>query len=235
MIRALVRMRLAAFVRTGRALPPLLAGLVILGVIHGGGKAQAGEAYGFSAVALFPVLAWQVKLVLDTEPDVQRRLALATVGPRREITAGLLAATVAGAATVAFAMVVPWLVGALAIGGIEGPRKPGDLPLATGIALGSWAHLAALTAAVGLGALASRPVTRSALNGVAVLATGSVLAIVLGLRGSVAPWLVPPLMAAARDLAGRPDGPGVAALSAQAVTWTAAVVAIYLRLRRTRS
>jgi hypothetical protein len=232
--RALVRMRLTAFVRTGRALPSLLACLVVLGVIYGGGKAQAGEAYGFSAVALFPVLAWQVKLVLDTEPDVQRRLALATVGPRREITAGLLAATVAGAATVALALVVPWLVGALAIGGIEGPRQPGDLPLAAGLALGLWAHVAALIAAVGLGALASRPVTRSTLYGVAVLATGSVLAIVLGLRGSVAPWLVPPLMAAARDLARRPDGPDIVSLSAQAATWTAVVVAIYARLRRTR-
>ena len=35
-------MRLAAFVRSGRALPPLIAALVVLGVIYGGGPSPAG-------------------------------------------------------------------------------------------------------------------------------------------------------------------------------------------------
>lgn len=88
---ALVRMRLTAFLRSGRALPGLLGTLVVVGIIYGGGKSDAAEAYGFSAVALFPVIAWQAKLVLDTEPDVQRRLAVSAVGLRREIVAGLAA------------------------------------------------------------------------------------------------------------------------------------------------
>lgn len=58
---ALVRMRLAAFVRGGRALAPLIAVLVVLGVIYGGGASPASVAYGYSAAALFPVLAWQPK------------------------------------------------------------------------------------------------------------------------------------------------------------------------------
>ncbi len=62
---ALVRMRLAAFVRGGRALPPIIAALVVLGVIHGGGASAAAPAYGYSAIMLFPVLAWTTKLVLD--------------------------------------------------------------------------------------------------------------------------------------------------------------------------
>ncbi|GIF72848.1 hypothetical protein [Asanoa siamensis] len=218
---ALVRMRLTAFVRGGRALPGLLGTLVMVGIIYGGGRSDAAEAYGFSAVALFPVVAWQAKLLLDTEPDVQRRLAVTAVGPHRELAAGLLAAAAVGAGTVAFAMILPWLFGA-----ITGPA---------GIAPGLWAHAASLVAAVGLGALASRAVTRSTLYGIAVLVTGSVLAIVLGLDGSVVPWLAPPLMAAARRLADHPDSASLVTLSAHALLWTAVVIAGYARMRRTRS
>ncbi|GIF65767.1 hypothetical protein Ais01nite_38020 [Asanoa ishikariensis] len=217
---ALVRMRLTAYLRSGRALPGLLGTLVVVSIIYGGGKSDAAEAYGFSAVALFPVIAWQAKLLLDTEPDVQRRLAVSAVGLRREVTAGLLAAGVVGLVTVALAMVLPWLVG-----GITGPG---------GIGAGLWAHAAALVGAVGLGALASRPITRSTLYGVAVLVTGSVLAIVLGLDNSVAPWLAPPLMATARHLAGHPDSATIPALTIQAALWAGVVGAIYARLRRTR-
>nr|BFE76683.1 hypothetical protein GCM10020092_099840 [Actinoplanes digitatis] len=70
---ALVRMRLAGFVRSGRALAPVIAAVVVLAVVHGGGQSAAAPAYGYSAVMLFPVLAWQAKLLLDAEPDVQRR------------------------------------------------------------------------------------------------------------------------------------------------------------------
>ena len=54
------------------------------------------------------VLAWMTKLVLDAEPDVQRRLARLTVGPRREAAAGLLAAAVIGLAFCVVAMLAPW-------------------------------------------------------------------------------------------------------------------------------
>jgi hypothetical protein len=214
-------MRLTAFLRGGRALPGLLGTLVVVGIIYGGGKSEAAEAYGFSAVALFPVIAWQAKLLLDTEPDVQRRLAITAVGLRREVAAGLLAAAAVGFATVVFAMVLPWLFGSM-----TGPA---------GIAPGLWAPAASLVAAVGLGALSSRAVTRSPLYGIAVLVTGAVLAIVLGLNGSVAPWLAPPLMAAARHLADQPGSAPIATLTAQTLIWTAVVVTIYARFRRTRS
>jgi hypothetical protein len=104
---ALVRMRLAAFIRSGRALAPMITGLVVLGVIYGGGASLAAPAYGYSAVTLFPLLAWQTKLVLDAEPDVQRRLARLTVGARREAAAGLIAALLVGVAVCALAMVAP--------------------------------------------------------------------------------------------------------------------------------
>ncbi len=230
---ALVRMRLAAFVRSGRALAPVIAALAVLTVIHGGGASAAAPAYGYSAIMLFPVLAWTAKLVLDAEPDVQRRIARLTVGPRRELVAGVLAATLIGLVFCAVAMLAPWPLGAIR-GPAPGTSEP---PLTTGVALGVLAHLLALPAAVALGALASRAVTRSVRNGVTVLAVGAVLAIVLGLSGSVAPWLAPPLMATARAL-NEPALPPATALwhlAAWTAAWCAAALTGYAILRRRRS
>ncbi|GAA0795292.1 hypothetical protein [Spirilliplanes yamanashiensis] len=227
---ALVAMRLTAFVRGGRAAVPLIAALVVLGVLYGGGQAGVAEGYGVSAAVLFPVLAWQSKLLLDAEPDVQRHLARVTLGERREWTAGLLAALAAGLVTAAIAMAAPWVTG-----GMRTPRGA-EPPLAVGLALGVWAHLLALAAGVALGALACRAVTRGVLPGVAVLVTGGVLGIVLGLRGSIAPWLVPPLMPAARALTDTgPTAAEVGLLTAHAVAWAAAVIAGYAWLRRRRA
>jgi hypothetical protein len=228
---ALIRMRLTAFVRSGRALAPLIAGLVVLAVIYGGGQSQAAPAYGYSAVMLFPVIAWTSKLVLDAEPDVQRRLARLTVGPGREAAAGLLAATVVGLVVCAVAMLTP-----VPFGAIRGPQ-PGEPALATGAGLGALAHLLMVPAAVGLGALASRAVTRSIRNGVAVLVSGSVLVVVLGLSGSIAPWLVPPVMATARALSRSvlPSATVFVQLGAWAVAWCAVALCAYAGLRRSRS
>ncbi|MGW5669118.1 hypothetical protein [Micromonospora sp. NPDC003776] len=227
---ALVRLRLAGFLRTGRALAPVLTGLLALGVLYGGGRAQPAEAYGVSAVVLFPVLAWQTKILLDVEPDVQRRLAQVVLGPARERAAGLLAAAVAGLGTVAVALVFPWLVG-----GVTGPVGPGDRPVAAGVALGLWVHLLALPGAVGLGALASRAITRSAGYGVAVLALGVVGALVLGLSRSAVPWLAPPLMPAARALTGHLAPASGVLLTAWALAWAAVALAGYAWGRRTRA
>ncbi|MFY1578698.1 hypothetical protein ACN26Z_27785 [Verrucosispora sp. WMMD703] len=227
---ALVRFRLAGFLRTGRALAPVLAGLLTLGILYGGGRAQPAEAYGVSAVVLFPVLAWQTKILLDVEPDVQRRLALVAVGPAREQAAGLVAALVAGLGLVATALVFPWLVG-----GVAGPSLPGDRSVPAGVALGLWAHLLALPAAVALGALASRVITRSAGYGVAVLTLGTVGALVLGFSGSVAPWLAPPLLPTARALVGPLSGSTALLLTAWALAWTAVALTGYARARTRRA
>ncbi|MEU4339606.1 hypothetical protein AB0F59_34045 [Micromonospora lupini] len=224
---ALVRMRLAGFLRTGRALAPLLAGLVVLGTLYGGGPSQPAEAYGVSAVVLFPVLAWQTKILLDIEPDVQRRLAQVTVGVARERLAGLLAAGVAALVAVAVALVFPWLVG-----GVTGPVEPGDRSVPVGIALGLWAHLLAVPAAVALGALASRASVGGAAYGVSVLALGGVGAVVLGLSGSVAPWLAPPIMATARTTAGDAAALTLLGLTLWGLAWSAAAVGGYLWRRR---
>jgi len=223
-------MRLAGFVRTARAVPPLIAGLMALTVLHGGAGAQAAEAYGVSAVVLFPILAWQTKLLLDTEPDVQRRLAVVAVGRRPELVGGVLAAAAAGLALVPIALVLPWLVG-----GVTGPERTGDLPIVLGLLLGLWAHLLVLPAAVGLGALASRAAVLSPLYGLAILVSGVVGAFVFGLKTSAVPWLVPPVLAAARASTSGPAGGTLALLTGHALAWSAVALAGYAWLRRRRA
>jgi hypothetical protein len=226
-------MRLAGFVRGGRALAPLIAGLVILGVIYGGGASEAASAYGYSAVSLFPLLAWQTKLLLDAEPDVQRKLARLTVGARREAVAGVVAALLLGLAVCAVAMFAP-----VPFHAIRGPLPGTDEPsLPAGVAVGVLAHLLAVPAGVALGALASRAVTRTVRNGVVVLVVGAVLAVVLGLRGSWAPWLVPPVMAMARDLnaSALPSRGTFLVLTSWAMVWCTVALGGYGWLRRGRS
>jgi hypothetical protein len=224
---ALTRMRLSGFVRGGRALPPAIAVVVVLGVIYGGGASPAAIAYGYSAAALFPVLAWLTKVLLDAEPDTQRRLARISVGPAREALAGVLAALVVSLIVCVLAMGAPWL-----FHGID-PTKS----LGSGIVLGILAHLLAIPPAIALGALASRAVTRTVRTGVAVLTVAAVLVVVLGLKGSWAPWLVPPVMATARALndPGTPPVGTLTLLIAWAVLWTAVAFTGYATLRRSRS
>lgn len=220
-------MRIAGFVRGGRALAPMIAVLVELGIIYGGGASPAAVAYGYSAAALFPVLAWLTKLLLDTEPDIQRRLARLSVGPAREATAGILAALVLSLAVCVAAMAAPWL-----FNGIDTSKA-----LAGGIALGVLAHLLVVPPAIAVGALASRAVTGSVRLGLTVLVVAAVLVVVLGLSGSVAPWLVPPVMATARALNGRylPTAGRLAFLTGWATLWCAVAFTGYGWLRRARS
>jgi len=235
---ALVRMRLAGFVRSGRALAPIILALVVLGVIYGGGPSTAAAAFGYSAVMLFPVLAWQTKLVLDAEPDGQRRLARLAVGARREAAAGVLTAAVLGLAFCLVAMLAPWPFHAICRPGSgQASCVTGEPSLVTGVGLGVVAHLLALAGALGLGALASRAVTRTVRNGLVVLVVGAVLAIVLGLRGSIAPWLVPPVMATARALTADPlpGGTKFVLLTLWALAWCAVALGGYGWLRRRRS
>jgi hypothetical protein len=227
---ALIRMRLIGFVQTGRAAAPLLAALVVLSVLYGGGQAQAGEAYGVSAAILFAVLAWQTKVLLDVEPDVQRRLGrVAAGGPAREIAAGLIAAVLAALPLILIALVLPWIVG-----GVTTPRA-GDPSLSTGIALGIWAHLLLMLPAVAVGALASRAVTVQAARGLTVLVAGIVFAIVFGLKTFPAPWLAPPVMTTARDTVGAAHLPAILLTTAWGLIWTLVAASAYGRIRVDRA
>ena len=224
---ALIRMRLAAFVRGGRALAPAVVMLAVVGILYGGGTSPAAPAYGFSAVAFFPVVALSTKLLLDTEPDVQRRLARVSVGPGRELGAGLLAATLSGLLICLVAIVVP-----LGIGGITIDRS-----LPAGIGAGLLAHLLMLPAALALGALSSRVITRTTQTGLITLLGGIILMLIFGLRGSIAPFLVPPMMAIGRALNSDalPTAATFGRLTAWALAWSLIALTLYIRLRRGRA
>ncbi|MFC0529493.1 hypothetical protein [Phytohabitans kaempferiae] len=225
---ALIRLRLAAFLRTGRALAPLLTVLVVLGIIYGGGEAQAAEAYGFSAAVLFPVVAWQTQILFNVEPDTQRQLSTVAVrGLGREVAAGLLTALVPALALVALALALPW-----PLGGITGPERGDDPSLAAGVVAGVWAHLLLVPPAVLLGALASRAVVGNAARGLAVLVGCTVVAFVVGTKDSPVPWLAPPLLPTARATV---DGLSVGPLALQtavAAGWAVVALAGYVALRR---
>jgi hypothetical protein len=184
-----------------------------------------------SAILLFPVLAWQTKLLLDAEPDVQRRMAVVALGSAgREQAAGLLAAVVAALPLVAVALALPW-----AISGIQLHPRPEDPSLMSGVSAGLWAHLVLVLPAVVLGALASRAVTRSFGLGAMVLVAGAVLSLVLGVHGSPVWWIVPPVMSVTRLAAHGFVVSGVAAITIHALAWTTFAVAGYARVRRFRS
>jgi hypothetical protein len=222
---ALVLMRLAGFIRTGRFIPPLIAALVLLGILYGGGQAGIAEAYGVSALMMFPVLAWQTKLLLDTEPDVQRRLALVALrSRRREAVGGMAAAALVAIPVVLIAMALPWIVDAV---------KPVDV--GGGLLLGLWAHAVVIPPALALGALSSRVIAGTPGRAAAILAGGIVLALVLGLHSSPVPWLAPPLIGAAHALAQGARGAPLVGLTTWALVWSAVVLAGYGWLRRTRS
>jgi hypothetical protein len=207
---------------------PGLAALVVLGVAYGGGAAQAGEAYGYSAVVLFPVLAAQTTMLLNSEPDVQRRISVVAMGgPRREILAAVLAAVVMSLAVVVVSLITPWL-----IGGITGPEKPTDPSLVEGFAAGIWANLLLVPPGVALGALASRAAVRSTGLGLAVLASGSVLGYVVGVRDSIVWWLGPPLLSTARSTVDGLNAPELLGYTAQSLLWAAAAATAYVWLRR---
>jgi hypothetical protein len=96
-------------------------------------------------------------------------------------------------------------------------------------------HLLVIPAAVALGGLSSRAVTRARAAGVLVLVSGSVLAIVLGLKGSPVPFLAPPLMATARAAAEGTSPAGAFGLSLWGLVWAALALAGYWRIRLFRA
>lgn len=220
----LVRMRLYAFVRTGRVVPALLTVLVFVGILYGGGQSSAGEAYGLSAFIVMPLVAWQTKLVLDTESDTARRLFRVTTGARREVAAGLLTAALAGCGLVAVALAEPWVLGSIDTASVG-----------TGMAYGIWAHLLVVLPGVALGAVTSRAVTATVGVGAIALVGGWLVVAVVGLHASPFEVIGPPLMGVARATR---EASGIApalGLTAWVLAWTAAVLAGYVALRRNRA
>ncbi len=233
MMAAIVGMRLNGYLRGYYAIAPAVAGLVVLATLYGGGVTRPEEAYGVSALVLFPVLAWQAQILFNSEPDVQRRLVRLAAGTSaREITTGLLAAAVAALPTLVVALILPWVF--RSVGPVELDDGVAPLSLGAALAVGVWAHLLVIPAAIALGGFASRAVSRSRAIGVVALVAGSLLAILLGLEASPVPWLAPPLMATARAATQGISVAGVWWLTVWAAAWSAVAITGYWRIRLRR-
>lgn len=225
--------RVVGYCRSLRVLPPLLVSVALVLMLYGGGgSALPGEAYGLSALLLFPVMAWHARLALDTEPDVQRLLGVVAVGgPGREAASGLLAAGAAAGSALALGVAAPLGLGALTL-------QPGPGGLLRAAALGLGLHAVAAAPALAVGAWSSRAVTRSAGGGALLLAGATLAVLLLGLRPDwPTRWLVPQLLDAARA-AGEggpaPGAPGVVVVL-HALLWSTAALAGYVVVRRTRT
>jgi hypothetical protein len=111
---ALVRFRVSGYVRSQRALYPLIvvALLVFLMLIQSPGAEHGARltvgTLGDLAAIMVPIWAWTARALLDTEPDVQRDLsALAAGRPWTSVVAGLLAAYGTNAALAGMTLAVP--------------------------------------------------------------------------------------------------------------------------------
>jgi hypothetical protein len=205
-------------------LAPVLATLGILAAIHNGGRSTPTEVYGFSAIVLFGIMGWQVKLAFDTEPDSQRQLSYLAVGSaRRDVTAGLISAALTALPTIAVGVAAPW------IAGVIDADSPGPA-----VALGLWIHFVAAVPAVAIGAIASRPITRTRGWGVTVLVGATVLVLVLGVADVPGiRWLAPQLVGAMRA-ARRGDVIDSALITLHAIVWSALLLLGYFGLRNRR-
>jgi hypothetical protein len=217
-------MRFSGYARSQRVLAPVLATLAVLAVVHNGGPVDPTDAYGFSAMALFGVLAWQSKLAFDTEPDAQRQLSYLAIGSaRRDVGAGLVAAVITAVPTIAVALAAPWVLGAI--------RAES---MGSALALGLWVHLVAAVPALAVGALASRPITLTRGWGAATLVGATVLVLVLDVAEiKVVRWLVPQLLGPAKAALHGDVLYGVI-VTAHALVWSAALVGLYLLIRHRR-
>lgn len=223
---ALVRMRLLAYVKSQRAVVPMIAALALVFFAHAGGAAGPGPAYGFAAVLLFGVFAWQAKLLLDSEPDEQRRLARLSVGSMpAELFAGMAAAFVAALPLVAVSLVVPFLTRTLELTG--GPWLA--------LLVGGWLHLLAVLGGLATGALVSRAIVPSAGWSAVILVGSTVLVLILGSRDALGlQWLVPQLFAGIRAVEDESTVRGLV-VTLHAMVWSALVLAAYAILRRGRA
>lgn len=227
---AVMRFQLSGYLRSVRALHPVLALFLLLAIVFssplGGTPAQirqgALNAIADLATLTFPICAWAARGLLDTEPDAQRHVSAVTAGRWTALVAGSAAAYVFSVVLALISPIVP-LVEASG----SGLSVPAVLP---SVAL---LPLSAL-AATALGALTSRAVIPSTGTSIIVLLGVCAANLILGL-GPLRVLAVPMIewMRAAGH--GPSDLTRVfPAMALRTVAWAAAAGALYAWLRRTR-
>jgi hypothetical protein len=227
---AVIRFQLSGYLRSVRALHPVLALFLLLAIVFssplGGTPAQvqhgALNALGDMATLVFPICAWAARGLLDTEPDAQRHVSAVTAGRWRSISAGTVAAYAFSAVLAVVAPVYPMTLGA-----------QNGLPVSA-MLFGMALLLLSALAATSIGALTSRAVIPSPGTSILVLLGVCVLNLILDL-GPLRPLSVPMIewmRAAGHGPAALADAFPVLAL--RTLAWTAVAGGLYAWLRRTR-
>lgn len=227
---AVIRFQLSGYLRSVRALHPVLALALLLAVVFssplGGTPAEVRQgalnAIADMAALTFPICAWAARGLLDTEPDAQRHVSAVTAGRWRALMAGTIAAYGFG---VVLALIAPIYPLAEAWGS--------GLKLQTVLLSVALLPLSTL-AATALGALTSRAVIPSTGTSILVLLGVCAANLILGL-GPLRVVTVP--MIEWMRAAGH--GPSafahaLPALAVRTVAWAAAATTLYAWLRRTR-
>ncbi len=163
---ALCRYQLADLLRSQRWVAPLLVYTAFLAAVYSSDAGPAVPAYGATAGALVPVVAWLTRGVLSVEDDAARHVTAAAAGGLLRVQVALLASAIAAALPLV-GLAVLWAAVANA------DQMHGWRPRVGGLAI----HLVFALLGVGLGALVSRPLIRA--PGAAALAV--VAAVVIGL------------------------------------------------------
>ncbi|MFB9834639.1 hypothetical protein [Actinoallomurus acaciae] len=226
---AVVRYQLSGYLRSVRALHPVLALALLLAIMFsdpvGGTPAEVRQgtmnAIADLAVLVFPICAWAARGLLDTEPDVQRHVSAVTAGRRRALIAGLVSAYVF---SVVLALIGPIYLLAEAAGSGLTPQ----------VALSAALLPLSALAATALGALTSRAVIPSTGTSILVLLGGCGLNLIVGM--TPLRLLAIPMIDWMRAAGHGPSGLTGAfpELAARTLVWTALALALYVRLRRTR-
>ncbi|MCX5203498.1 ABC transporter [Streptomyces sp. NBC_00237] len=168
----LVRYQFALLATSQRWLAPVLLYAAFVAVGVQGGQPVL-DSLGYGAAALLPVAAWLARLCVSNEPPAARHCVAAATSPSRAHLAALLTAfgCAAGLGAVATAFVV--LVSRWA--DTEGHVRINPL---TAAGAGLLAVLVCALLGTAVGALGSRPVLHGTGWGLALTATGVLLALV---------------------------------------------------------
>ena len=226
---ALIRFQIAGYLRSLRALHPLIviALVVVLVLFQGPSGPDAADlavgTFGDVAAFMFPVWAWAARALLDTQPDEQRLLTASAA--RRSTTpmwAGLLASYLVNLGLGAVALGIP-LLQAVQV------HASGQAILA-GVAL----NLLAAVPGTLIGAWTSRALIADPGISLLVLLSALTAAVLLGI-GRLS-WLSIPLIDWLRAAHNGSDGltAHFPAIALHLALWSALVGAAYVAVARTR-
>jgi hypothetical protein len=227
---AIMRFHLSGYLRSTRALHPVLALALLLAIVFssplGGTPAQirqgALNAIADLATLVFPICAWAARGLLDTEPDAQRHVSAVSAGRARALAAGPAAAYVFCAALALISPVYPLAEAA-------GSGLSPQVVLVAVVLL-----LLSALAATALGALTSRAVIPSPATSILVLLGVCAVNVIIGLTRLNA--LTVPMIEWMRAAGHGPTAftHAFPLLALRTVAWTAIAGALYAWLRRTR-